>query len=467
MKYINLLCNNFELNCLFPDALLLESNTYLNKKCNFLKIQSGENLIEINHFIENLFEKLTDLNNIFEINSYYTNPIENLTIVCDRILWYRFYFPLLKNHKELFNKLENLYVERNVQIFFNFAILEAVNYEDEEEYFLYDFKFKHIKISDYELFEGKNNFHYDSFYCLYHLLAEGQMDRVLYPNIKYGYSEYHIDFKKIFTNFNINNRLNRNKIYSHTCLKPRYHRIKFLLEANRCNILGEGENNVNIQFIEEYKQAISENYLYTDNTQKHSKNHLKYFNKDLYEKFLSIKNNINITPNDADFLYDHLRNYFNKEEYNNSYIDVTGETHCIFDLKYGFFTEKSIKPILAEKFVMIYGSNKVYSEYKRIGIDLFLNDFGLDGIENKDELKQIDMIVNSLKQIDTKALKNLYIEKYNIIKNNKQKLFDYFCKIMNNVNVFILNDENILFLKQNEKKVLEIKKKETIQKKII
>ena len=54
------------------------------------------------------------LENIFNIDSYYINPIENLTIICDRQLWYRFYFPLLKNHKELFNKLENLYVEKNV-----------------------------------------------------------------------------------------------------------------------------------------------------------------------------------------------------------------------------------------------------------------------------------------------------------------------------------------------------------------
>jgi len=355
MKYINLLSTTYELHCLFPDAKLLEANG-MNNNFSTLKIQSGKNVIEINHFIDELFSKIKNLENIFDVDSYYINPIENLTIICDRQLWYRFYFPLLKNHKELFNKLEDLYVEKNVQIFFNFAILEAVNYEDEEEYFLYDFKFKHIKISDYELFKDKKNFYYDSFYSLYHLLAEPQFKEILYPNSVYSTFEYHIDFKKTFENFNINGSLEKQSIYSHTCLKPRYHRIKFLLAADENGVLSIGENNVNIQFIEEYKHAIEEEKIFTDGTNIHSKNHLKYFNKELYENFLKIIHKINVTPNDQKFLYDHLFNYFNNKEYNKSYIDITGETHCIFDLKYGFFTEKSIKPVLAEKFVMIYGS---------------------------------------------------------------------------------------------------------------
>jgi hypothetical protein len=438
MKYLNLLSNTFELICLFPNAKLLETN-YINNGFNTLKIQSVDNKIDINHYFDiDIFNKIQNSKNIFEIDSLYVNPTENLTIICDRQLWYRFYFPLLKNQKEEFDKLEKIYVEKNVEVFFNFAILEAVNYEDEEDYFLYDFKFKHIKISDYELFENKKNFYYDSFYSLYHLLAEGQMNVVLYPNLKYGYGEYHIDFNKIFYNFNINNRLDRNSVYSHTCLKPRYHRIKFLLEANKNGILNIGENNVNIQFIKEYEDATNSNFIHTDNTKKHSKNHINYFNKKLYDDFLNIIDKINITPDNPEFLYDHLRNYFKDEEYNNSYIDVTGETHCIFDLKYGFFTEKSIKPILAEKFLMVYGSNKVYKEFKRIGIDLFLNDFNLNGIENKNELEQIDMIVNSIKKLNKNELKKLYIKKYDSIKRNKEKLFEHYCKIMNNVNVLLL-----------------------------
>ena len=160
--------------------------------------------------------------------------------------------------------------------------------------------------------------------------------------------------------------------------------------------------------------------IHTDNTKKHSKNHLKYFNKETFDKLLKIKNEINITPNEPDFLYQHLKNYFVKKEFNESYVEVVGETHCIFDLQYGFFTEKSIKPILAEKFAMIYGSKKVYSEYKKLGIDLFLDELGLNGIEDKDELEQIDMIIT-----------------------NKEKMINHFCKIM--------NDVNFLLLKENKK----------------
>jgi len=113
---------------------------------------------------------------------------------------------------------------------------------------------------------------------------------------------------------------------------------------------------------------------------------------------------------------------------------VVGETHCIFNLKYGFFTEKSIKPVLSEKFALIFGSNKVYEEYNRIGINLFLEDFGLNGIENKNELEQIDMIVNFLKDKNVDNIKNVFIKNTPLLRENKQKLIRHYCNIMNNIN---------------------------------
>lgn len=448
MKEIKLLCTTIELHCFFPTAQLLEVQN-INQDLNVLKIKSQDDIIQINHYRENVFGKTpngVDNIDIFTIDSIYINPPENLTIICDRYLWYRFYFPILKNNKEQFDKLEQIYVDRNIQIFFSFAFLEAVNYEDEEDWFLYDFKFKHIKTTDYELFKDKKNFYYDSFYLMFHLFAEGQMTQYLYPNQKHGYCEYHIDFKKIFTNFNINNRLKRPALYSHMCLKPRYHRIQFLLEAHKHNVLKFGINNVNKQFIEEYKQTTTDGYIYTDGTKRHNSNHLKFFTKEWYDKFLNIISEINITPDNPQILYNHMLNYYKGEEYNESYIDVAGETHCIFDLKYGFFTEKSIKPIMSEKFAMIYGSKKVYEEYKRIGIDLFLDEFGLNGIEDKNELEQIDMIVKSLNRFTNNMnnIRDLYIKKYDIIKNNKQKLFDYYCILMNKINVLFLNENKLL-----------------------
>jgi len=445
MRYINLLANSYELHCLFPTAKIKTYNVVDNSHTE-LSVESNGEIFEINHYVENPYDKLRDLKNLFDFNSLYISPIDDLTIVCDRKLWSELYFPLLRYHKDIFDTLEKIYVEKNVTVFFNFAFLEAVDYEDYEEYFLYNFKFNHIKISDYELFNGKDNFHYDSFYCLYHLFAEPQMRELLYPNTKYGEGNYHFDFRKTFENFNINSRIERPAIYSHLSLKPRYHRVKFLLEAYNAGILDLGINNINEQFLEEYSQLVKENGVHTDNTTKHSINHLKYFNKESFDKLIQIKDRINITPNEPSFLYDHLRNYFVDKEWNESYIEVTGETHCVFDLKYGFFTEKSIKPILAEKFAMIYGSKKVYSEYKRIGIDLFLNDFELNGIENVDELEQIDMIIKYLKTTNKKILRDLYITNYDKIKSNKEKLINYFCEIMNNVNVLLLKPKKIKLL---------------------
>ena len=56
------------------------------------------------------------------------------------------------------------------------------------------------------------------------------------------------------------------------------------------------------------------------------------------------------------------------------------------------------------------------------------------------------MIINSLKNRNKTFLKNLYIEKYDVIKSNKEKLINHFCKIM--------NDVNFLLLKENENKLI-------------
>jgi hypothetical protein len=93
---------------------------------------------------------------------------------------------------------------------------------------------------------------------------------------------------------------------------------------------------------------------------------------------------------------------------------------------------------------MIYGSKKVYEEYKRIGIDLFLDEFELNGIEDKNELEQIDMIVASLKKLNKSKLQKIYIKNYNKIKDNKKKLFNHYCNIMNDVNKLLLKTNNII-----------------------
>jgi hypothetical protein len=51
------------------------------------------------------------------------------------------------------------------------------------------------------------------------------------------------------------------------------------------------------------------------------------------------------------------------------------------------------------------------------------------------------MIVKSLKKLNTNDLKKLYIKKYNVIQKNKEKLFNHYCKIMNDVNFLIIREK--------------------------
>jgi hypothetical protein len=437
MRSLNVLATNSELQCLFPQAKLNSIDIIDSNRCNRLVISNNDEKIEIFHYIQNPYNITNNLKSYDGITTFdllYTNPINNLIIVIDRKIWSELYLPLMKTNPIEFGKLEQVFVDRNIKVLFNFAFLEANEYEIDEEYFRYDFKFNHIKITDYELFEGQKNFHYDSFYSLYHLLAEGQMIKLLFPSGVNGNNQYNNSFYDMFNNFNIFHSITKPYVYSNLALKPRFHRVQFLLKGHENNILDIGLNSINEKFILEYSQAAKEGHIYTDHTKTHTDNHKKYFTKEVFDKLNSIRNEINVTPLNAPFEFDHLLYYFKNKEYDVSYFDLVGETHCIFNLKYGFFTEKSLKPILSEKFALIFGSNKVYREFKRIGIDLFLNDFGLNGIEDKNELEQIDMIIDFLKNKKQNDIRNIFIEKTDAIRQNKQNLINHYCKIMNNIN---------------------------------
>lgn len=437
MKSLNILGTNNELQCLFPEAKLKSVDIVDIGKHHKLIIDNNGECIEINHYIQNPFDVLSNkksFDNILSFDLLYINPIDDCIIIVDRKLWSDLYLPLMIQNPTEFDKLEKLFVEKNIKVLFNFAFLEANEYETYEKYFRYDFKFNHIKMTDYELFEGASNFHYDSFYCMYHLLAEGQLSKLLFPGLMNGNYQYNIDFHSMFDGFNIAHSITKPYIYSNLSLKPRFHRVYFLLKAHDKNVLKNGLNCINQKFLDEYSEAVNEGHIYTDNTKTHTDNHKKYFTKELFNKLNSIKNEIEITPLNAYFEYDHLLYYFKDKEYDKSYFELVGETHCIFNLKHGFFTEKSIKPIISEKFALIFGSNKVYSEYKKIGIDLFLDDFNLNGIEYKNELEQIDMITDFLKNTNHNDLRNLFIEKTPIIKDNKNKMIKHYCQIMNNIN---------------------------------
>ena len=64
----------------------------------------------------------------------------------------------------------------------------------------------------------------------------------------------------------------------------------------------------------------------------------------------------------------------------------------------------------------------------------FAEEFGLIGIENKDSIEQIDMIITFLKKIDIEWIRNFYINNFDKILDNKKKLINHYFEIMNNIN---------------------------------
>ena len=73
-----------------------------------ITLEANNETFELVHYIENVFDKLSNLENILNINSLYTSPIDDLTIICDRKLWSELYFPLMRHHKDIFEKLEKI-----------------------------------------------------------------------------------------------------------------------------------------------------------------------------------------------------------------------------------------------------------------------------------------------------------------------------------------------------------------------
>ena len=160
MRSLNILATYNELQNLFPEANLISVNVIEIEKHHKIVINNGGEEIEIHHYIQNPYNILNHLKSFDGITTFdllYSNPIDNLIIVVDRKIWSEFYLPLMKKNPIEFDKLEKLYVERNTKVLFNFAFLEANEYEIDEKYFRYDFKFNHIKMTDYELFNGGKN----------------------------------------------------------------------------------------------------------------------------------------------------------------------------------------------------------------------------------------------------------------------------------------------------------------------
>jgi hypothetical protein len=359
-------------------------------------------------------KKLTELE-----YDFYINPPEDSIIIYDRWIFERYIdFIFRKYGISQLEKLINRYKKRNVKVILNFAFFEPTDYES-LYYFLitYNYGFDNIKLTDYELFNGKSGFVFAKTFNIFHLVGD-----LMYFTLEQYFKKNSVP--SIQNLFVVENIENPEKIYTHLTLKPRPHRIYLINKLYDLNIIDYGYCTINKSMYSEYEYARNQGIVYsTDNSLMQNKWLHNYFKDMDYRGYEYYSKSMEDTLGN-DF-WCHLRQYIERNEYKKSYIDVVGETHILFDTMYSYFSEKSYYPVLMEKFFIIYGGNRFYQMLEELDCYNCLDLFGLDSNYYKIEspYEQVDIVSQKLKElIDKINSKEFDIEKF--YKENKHKLID-------------------------------------------
>ena len=379
--------------------------------------------------------KLTDLE--FD---YYMNPPEDSIIIYDRWIFEKYIDFTFKQYGICeFNKLIDRYKQRNIKVVFNFAFFEPNEYES-LNYFLikYNYGFDCIKITDYELFEGEDNFIFSKTFNVFHIVGD-----LMSFQINEMFRENNI--KSIHNLFPVEEVSNAEKVYSHLTLKPRPHRMNVINKLHDLDIVDYGYCTLNKIMYEEYEERKNKGFVFsTDNCLMQSKWLYEYFKDidyrgyDYYSKKMP-----DVLGNE---FWSHLRHYLEHKEYKKSYIDIVGETHILFDTMFSYFSEKSYYPILTEKFFIIYGSNRFYEMLEELDCYNSLDLFGLDSSYYKIEspYEQGEIVTQKLKELIDKINSGEFdIEKY--YKENRHKLIDTKNKIFSKYVNGIKDVQNFVF----------------------
>jgi len=382
------------------------------------------NFVDIDHFDDN-FKRIKHRKKVVkfeDITHPIFNPKENSVIIFDRRMIERDWKFFFEYYGVSFvDKLFDLWKKRNVKVLFNFAFYEGIEYQTRLNQFItYDFPFEHLKLTDYPLFKDNDNFLFDRLYNLFHYFSENFEGNVK----KYPTKTHTLDKKYLFSSLQ---------------KKLRPHRLDFIqkLEANNLQKLGyltASKEYFNETIIRKQDQIYT-----TDNTSLQNEYSYQddkgFYNKrfEEYQSFLIDNFSENIHGN-------HTKRYNDKLEFDLSYVEISGETHVIFDLLYPCFTEKSYQPILFEKMFLHYGANAFYKVLGELGGHNFKEEFLLDDsyFTTENPYEQIDMIIQSLKKLSNVDFSEIFIQSQDKIKENKILLMEHFKKIMKPVNEFIL-----------------------------
>ena len=383
------------------------------------------NFVDIDHFDDNLKEIKNKKKFIkFEdITHPIFNPKENSVIIFDRRVIERDFINLFEYYGVSFvDKLFDLWKKRNVKVLFNFAFWEGIEYETRLNQFItYDFPFEHLKLTDYPLFKDNDNFLFDRLYNLFHYFNEFFQGDITRCPIK----AHTLDKKYLFSSLQ---------------KKLRPHRLDFIqkIKANNLQKLGYMTHS-KIYFREAKNRIKNQNYM-TDNTALQNEYAYQddkgFYNKrfEEYQEFLVDG------LGEKHFHDNHTKIYNDKLDFDLSYVEISGETHVLFNLLFPCFTEKAYQPIFFEKMFLHYGGNAFYKVLDDLGGHNFKEELLLDDsyFTTENPYEQIDMIIQSLKMLSNVDFSEIFIQSQDKIKENKILLIEYFKKIMKPVNEFIL-----------------------------
>jgi hypothetical protein len=356
-----------------------------------------------------------DISNIEIIPNSYFNTQPNAIVFLDRNAWEYFYESFKKNIEE-FDRIQSMWKDNNNLVVFWKCHFEPLGYIVDKDFILKKWNFKHITITDSEMFKNEDGFYFNHFSNLIHMIGcdknglyECLEDTIVHSNSK----EYDYYFS-FFT--------------------PRIQKIHFL---NR--MIDEGIANTSL---------IRMNKPFYDNEQiLTNKENLKwikpsiktfYDNTTIFRKFDEYRpyvkfNNFNIKSDET-----HSSLYIKQMEYDKAYIDLNAETHCIFRIPPGN-TEKVYKSLFTEKPFICIGAQKVYEELEKIGVTTYVSKFGLEILRDTNEpIEHIDAIIEFQKN-NINNIQSLFIELEEIRKNNRKIFLDNYKKITREVYDFVMS----------------------------
>ena len=308
-----------------------------------------------------------------------------------------------------------------MKVIFNFAFYEALEYEtDLYDFITYDFPFKHLKLTDYPLFENKENFLFDRLYNLLHYFHEnfsGNIDN--YPRQKHT--------------------LDKKYLFSSLQMKMRPHRVDFLKKLISKNLCEYGYISGTKEYFDEYREDIRSRNFNIDNSFLQNQYFYEDSHKDFFKKNWDEYADIITDPMQGNIHQNHTENYNEELEYDMSYIDIQGETHILYNTMYPIFTEKSYQPIFFEKMFLLYGGNCFYEVLDKLGGHNFKDELLLPDsyFTMNNPYEQIDIIVNSLEQLSKIEFSEVFQESQDKILENKVLLLEHYKKIMEPVKQFI------------------------------